>query len=396
MYKEQVCRNGGGGGNVAGGLTATLYVLADNEQPVEVGFKKADGTLTDRLVVSKWENAFERSVNGAIRFVTSNFIDDDPDRFQIYVKDRRRTESTILCFFYDTPSNPNDWSIEPLYRQPDGTYLSTNHIIVVDAADADNSALRDAGAVGPLRSWMSKRALGEQVQAAYSYDGMGAMVAATVGVDVKTLTVDVAAMGAPGNGEWADYPRHMADMEAMRERYAQANIRVVPNIQPNVFPLPPCIAADPTDWCVNTPSTSEIGKYALTEEAKAIIDAANLPTNHIRVIYVPGPLTTYDEETGSTNTNALGFAVARYAFQNADEKYFDTCFVTAPPYSNYVPSHEGVHLLGWDTHWTHLPWNLMYGKVPSLPPSGKDPRAIKRLTQDQVDVIRMDLYRKLQ
>ena len=74
----------------------------------------------------------------------------------------------------------------------------------------------------------------------------------------------------------------------------------------------------------------------------------------------------------------------------------NTCFVTVSNRTNYIPAHEVTHIL-WDTedHMKDLPWNLMYPSIPLfIDPHGKDPRANKRLTQEQVHTMRQ--HTKLQ
>ena len=233
---------------------------------------------------------------------------------------------------------------------------------------------------------MSKRALGEQVQAAYSYDGMGAVVAATVGVDVKTLTVDVAVMKKRNGDPCVEEYQVLEDMQVMKNRYAQANIRIVPVIHPP-FNAPYGLII--SNWEVAMKSSK--GDYFLTLDAHNVINASNLGTNNMRVIYVPAGIKSQDlSQNGFPIIPADGIAICAHKFtREPDQPYIDTCFVTPHFGPNDLPSHEVTHLLGEE----HVPelWNLM---CETLYP-GDDLWGTKRLTQAQVDGIRSDKRKKL-
>jgi len=377
-------------GNVLAGKTAMLYVLTDNEEPVEIGFRRPDGTLTNQLPVSKWEGSlylYRQYPEESVRVTSPRFIDTDPDRFQVYVKDRRRTESFITCTYEDFDASQAFPTIS-LFRQPDGTYLSESRIIITDEADRNNNDLVAAKAEHNIGRRMSMRALGDPIKISYHHASMGATETATIGIDVKTLHVDTAVMRNLNGSVPAVHYRIYEDIEAMRERFAQTSIKIDWKMTNDTtiysFPPPTIVATNMTDWSITMPSTNQAFLSALTDEAKAIIDAANLDPNKVRIIYLPGPLKTHDDTSG----NILGLAISSRSFQAADSNYFDTCFVTAPGFSHYVPAHEVGHLLRLD-HSTQR-WNLMYGTISPVPPNGngKDLRTAKRLSDWQVDTMR--------
>ncbi|MCL2103746.1 MAG: hypothetical protein FWH21_01610, partial [Kiritimatiellaeota bacterium] len=374
------------GGNVAGGLTAMLYVLEDGEEPVALGFRRADGTLTGTLPVSKWAGSF-RLDGGDAELTGPDFIDADPDRFQVYVKDRRRTDPYALCEYFHPDAASGNKHILMLFRQPDGTYLSTNRIIVADAKDMDPYDLILAGASGDAVTRMTHRALGDPLPVTYSHGGVSLTETATVGENVKTLTVDVADMEIPSKPT-AGYHRISDDMKAMQERLAQADIKVVPNIPDAPFDAPIYVTVDPTNWsaCIRYRN----GKFGLTTPARFVIDASGLGTNNVRVIYVPGKIKVRDFMFDETHFVA-GYAFTADVFSNAaDRAYLDTCFVSArSDVSRGTPTHEVVHLLG-EEHDEDL-WNIMY---PEMIP-WDDLRGAKRLKQEQVDRIRVDKRNKL-
>jgi hypothetical protein len=379
-----------GGGNVAGGLTARLYVYGDGEmEGVQIGFRKADGaTPTSNLLVSKWENAFNLA-GSVVDFKDPYFISDDPDRFYVYVKDRRRTESVIWGYLTDTAGLPNQPGYLELFRQPDGTYLSTNRIIIADANDAKRDDLLTAGAAVNMQYQMTTRALGGTVKAEYIYDGVGLTSIATVGEDVKTLTVDIARMLDGVGGSWCvDFSRVQADMQAMQERFAQANIKVIwnENVEPPFFEPPPSVATNMTNWVAVT--TSAQGVLQTTEAARDVIDASGLGTANIRVIYVPGAVRGQAILGSSPIDPYAGYAFDADSFKNDLAKYHDVCFVAANGKPNqalsiFTPAHEVVHLFGEIGHVADQ-WNLMY----ETPSPDNALWGTKRLTPAQVDRIR--------
>jgi len=331
---------------------------------------------TGNLAVAKWEDAFESFVDNIwLKPGRDDFINDDADRFQIFLNDARRTEGTLEATVTQSGSVADSRTVT-LYRQPDGTYLSTNLLIVADAEDRVLDGISHKPANASER--MFTMALEDTLTVSYTHGGGTLTSTATVGVDIKTLHVDVAVMTT--NGVPVAKPQRVEeDMKAMQERYAQMNIKI--NWAQKTFAAPPAIAADPTDWCVNTSAG-----FVLTDEAKAVIDASGLNAGKVRVIYVPEPLTYYDTATGGTAT-AAGYAITRHDFHNDGANYVDTCFVTAPAISNHVPAHEVGHLLWLDHHlWR---WNLMYKSIPTQYIL-KDPRTNKRLTQGQLGVILME------
>ncbi|MCL1919967.1 MAG: hypothetical protein FWG50_02650 [Kiritimatiellaeota bacterium] len=393
LFTSHTHMSDSGGGNVAGGLTATLYVYAVGEDwdPVAIGFKAAGGAPTETPAVSKWEGAFR--LDGAdVAFKAPNFIGEDPDRFHIYVKDRRRTEPTIQCDLRDGPP-PGHPRAQTLYRQPDGTYLSTNLIIVADAADTNRNALWIAGAEEGLPGLMVLRALGGGLQIEYSHDGIATSAVATVGQDVKTLAVDVAVMrDGPGQGACVTEQRVRDDMRTMQERYAQANIKVVWNettfdIVSSSFDPPPIIATNMTKWIAVTVDGQ--AQLHMTTNTWRVIEASGLGTNNVRVIYVPGKIRGEDGPTGNLLADADGFAFADHGFESMEDKlYVDTCFVSSNETPNHDerlgPAHETLHLFKGE----HVAerWNIMY---PS-PLLVDDPCGTRRLTQEQVNTIRTE------
>ncbi|MCL1856036.1 MAG: hypothetical protein FWF84_00095 [Kiritimatiellaeota bacterium] len=387
LFTQHVHMKDGLGGNVAGSLTATLYVYGVGEdEPLEIGFKKAGGALTDTLPVSKWANAFE-IIGGEVRYKKANIIDTDPDRYQVYVKDRRRTEPVIWGYLTAVTDPPGDPSYIPLYRQPDGTYLSTNRIIVADSTDLNAYAIPppEFSPPPPPKFLMTQRALGEEIMIEYLHDGTHLLKTATVGEDVKTLTVEVAAM-IKENGNWCvEYWDVWDDIRMMNERYAQANIKVVWDGELNHFFAPPSVATNMAGWAAVTRRGYLYEIYEMTQETRDVIDASGLGTNNLRVIYVPGDIRMQNIHVPGIMQTAMGLAFPQRRY-SSDSNYVDTCFVSSSEATDnverLVPGHETTHLL--ERSHSADRWNLMHKDLLLA----NDPRGTRRLTQEQVNGMR--------
>ena len=326
--------------------------------------------------------------SGGVSLSTPDFINGDAGRFQIFLDDKRRTEETLDVMLKQAGSLTDSRAVT-LHRQAGGTYLSTNLLLVADAEDRDNTALTAAGAPPGINQRMFRTELEDTLSVSYTHNGVTLTNAAAVGKDVKTLHVDVAVMTINGV-RCATQNEVENDMQAMQERYAQANIKV--NWTPKTFPAPPAIInAGYTNWAVYTHNPADTSKFLLTDTAKDVVNAANLNSSHMRVIYLP------TVKTGTLQSGILwdviGYAVTGDVFNHSNDKDYvgNTCFVTVSEHSNYIPAHEVGHLLGLG----HDPnrWNLMFGAFPTPPdPVGKDPRANKRLTQEQVNTMRQDTH----
>jgi len=177
-----------------------------------------------------------------------------------------------------------------------------------------------------------------------------------------------------------DHDRVKDDVQAIQERFAQANIKVEWDKVIHPFSLPPNV---PTDWYMRYGVGNDL---TLTDHAKAVLDAANPNRYPFCLVYVPAPL------YGATNIYShriAGSAVAKYAFTNsADAVYLGNMFISSDDtISMYVPAHEMCHTLGVSNHVSEA-WNLMWGQPL---PKTKAPTGPKRLTSEQIKTIRESL-----
>ena len=228
----------------------------------------------------------------------------------------------------------------------------------------------------------------------YTHGGVTLTDTATVGVNVKTLHVDVAVM-TTNNVACVQKSRVDADMKAMQERYAQANIKVEWTYK--TFPAPPSVMAhiaNGTDWGVDKPQDNITPLRVLTPEGRAVIDATGLSADNFRVIYMPRPLHIGTKVPGAFGDEVRGYALTSDVFTHNDDKDYagNTCFVTEGGTTHFIPAHEVVHLLRNDGKHEDFKWNLMYKSVPLIPfdPAWNDLRANKRLTQGFIDAIRQN------
>ena len=304
-----------------------------------------------------------------------DFINVTDDRFQVWVDDLRRTEEVITADLY-FGTGFNDSFVASLYRQPDGKYLSTNMLAVADSEDRSTITDLFQGNSGPNQGLgrSIRRDLGEEVWLVYQHDGVSVTNFATIGKDIKTFTVDVAVMMTNGVA-CADISRIAEDLRVTKERFAQANIKVVTN-SATYFNVPDIVATNLSGWYVN----HQYAYRTLSSAAKEIIDAVNTTPQDLCLIYVPS-FRFWNEM--SEEIDAGGIAIAEYYFDTgADVPYLGNAFIAAES-SPLVPPHEFVHIFGVEAHEPEL-WNLMY-------PQDRNVLGItgaKRLKQPQIDFIR--------
>ena len=224
-------------------------------------------------------------------------------------------------------------------------------------------------------------ALGNTMKAVYFDSPVTSISAtATVGRDVKTLTVDVAVMRTQPNGYPCVWGNNVnEDMKILKERFIQANVNVTVN--PAVEFDPP-LSAQNTNWLAGI--HNNILGYETSFATKQIIDASGLGTNNLRIIYVP----EVRVNTNFVTIVAAGLAISTHGFLNSLDQlfYVDTCFISSRlPLGDDTPAHEIVHLFLGAGHSPEM-WNLMY----PIQTPWDDLRGTRRLTQEQVDGIRAD------
>jgi len=344
-----------GTGNAEGFNHAdTLKVMA---QEPEIQFKAMDGAEANSFHVAKWENAFD-----SLNILKNNFIDIDPDRFRVKVTDLRRTEASISINIY-TGTSFSAEKVVSLYRQKDGTYLSTNLLLVADNADESYNKGR----------LLLADNLGYMAKAEYKHDGVIVTNTFFIGANIKTATVDFAVMILPGTTNLCvNLERIEKDLQVTKERFMQADI-VVQKGDVRTFMAPPLVATNLSNWTIRL-GNDETNRI-LTAEAKAVVKAANPTLNGYCLIYVPSLRSV-------PNSNAWGSAIADYYYKKTeDADYLGNSFISVAA-DSFTPPHELGHIWAL-VHSVNMPWNLMHPQTFTGGVTGT-----KRLTEVQVNTIR--------
>ena len=363
------------------GLTAWIERMnGDNGKLFETSFS------TNALQVAKWDNAFPPITGDPFQFQTPDFINGDDDRFRVRVTDAGRTNAASvtvrLCTSHPTLSGYDTaWrTLTLVTNTTPGVFISTNLLLVSDHEDASfNPAQHNAAPNSPDRIF--KAQLGSDVRAEYRSGEISTHTAeATVGVNVKTVVVDVAAMVGVQQGI------NITDVLAvqftrMGERLAQANIAVEEGGE--AWFNPPA-GINLGQWQVWASSN---GVDRLTPEARAILAAAAAalppnPTNpkHLRVVVVPS-LRAPDVPPPKI---VLGYAIAPNGFPHPDDAvYHGYCFLSITGILPFVTVHEVLHILPDGGH-DPVPWNIMW----EYADQDTGVKGKKRLRYDQETAIR--------
>ena len=356
----------------------TLKVTAHEHK---ILFKAADGTVTNALQVAKWEKTLTRFFVNEVKFEYADFINKDEDRFQVFLNDHRRTEATLDITLTQVGSISGNRTVT-LYRQTDGTYLSTNLLLVADVEDRDNMVLTAMGAPDGINQRMFTVALDDTLSVSYTHNGIALTNAATVGVDVKELTVYFVVMTTNGIPCVTDQDRVNRDMKITRSCYAQANIRVNTVRLPD-FPAPSALGPTFTNWTVRIAEH----QYVLTQEAKNIFDAAGSTSQNICFVYVPW-IHPYPVDDGSVfNLSGISVMPNLYETDAANKNYLRNAFISSEIDILFTTPHEFGHGLKVEHKDAPWPWQLMTGGGVS---PINTPKASKRLSKGHIETMRDD------
>jgi len=343
-------------------------------------------SATNFLHVAKWEDAFEYYPGTPTIpvFKKPDFINGDVDRFHIVVEDATRGPNTAHVLLDldhisadGAVTNSRTWKLE---MSAPGVFTSTNLLVISDDYDYvyDNVY---PGVAPNLHLRSCHAALGDRIEAVYdvlrpdgSYFYAVTNDTATVGADIKTVTLSVGVMKTNGV-EVVDAQRIEQDIQRTRERFAQVNVRVATNAVV-YFDAPDSVATNLNGWFIDW---WDNGTLRMTQATRDIFDAAaaaGLSSNEcIRAIYVPTLQTPSRNDIG-------GVAFMESYYQGGDLDYANSFFV-AYPAKGFTFAHELVHVLTDEGHSSQL-WNLMY----KLEAVTNTPLAPKRLTKEQEQAIR--------
>ena len=311
-------------------------------------------------------------------FRRSEFISADADRFRVRVTDERRADAESVEVVLWT-EHPGDSAYDAasrvmtLPRVSPGVFVSTNLLLVSDWDDAHfNTTVYGVAPDSTNRLFLSQ--LLSNMCGSY-VDGWGQtnVFSAPVGVDVKSVGVDVAIMRTNGVA-CIDTLSALVQVTLAKERFAQANITVEMGSLV-FFDAPPQVDVD--NWCVRTSGNSR----SLTQNARSVlheaISAVTNGANNRCLIFVPSIRSTPAAEVA-------GHATASYWYTDPlDAPYTDHCLISARQIAPFVSAHEMCHALGVPYHEAER-CNLMFSTASPF----MDVCSSKRLKTGQLKTLR--------
>jgi hypothetical protein len=327
------------------------------------------------LKVAKWQDAFELAPNGILAEVKGpdaglDFIDRDPDRFNVWVYDPARwgdaqvqhiqatIQTTNVVGFTEYNDNPTPVDLVKYggAGKGPGWFWSDSQMLVSNEADDKHSAATYLGAdeSGPGAAGLPKNgytaattwkisdrthrvALRGTVRAEYT-PTVGPLIAATAGVpvtkNVKVHTTILKVMGTPVlNLAEANHAVHKAN-----ESFAQVGVLLIPAIQ---FIDPPA-GVDLSNGLdgFTTPGPSETAE----EQALMVPGTRTAATDDVELYFV-------NFIVGGGTSEWKGESFPAYAV--SDSKYADSVIIAKNYYSLFTVAHELGHVLLDDgTHYT--------------------------------------------
>ncbi len=347
---------------------------------VTIEFLDASEIAVSALKVGKWENAFNA---GPPVTVKDHFIDLDPDRFRLRVRDLSRTGVGAVSVKLSTDSPGTAYDDPPteieLYEDPpnSGVFYSTNLLLVSDTTD-DVFTNPHVAPDNTLNDRTHRIALGGVVKVQYPANQPVMEQIAHVPPDLRAIDVEIIILRdrpAVSNGVPVI---SVAEVDAFwtiaRERYAQIGVDI--RWTEPVIEDPPAGVDLFDGLTVMNTATSR----TLAVEAKNLITALGT-TNTINDIHV-----FYVNEVKMGLETLGGLAVAPYWFNPPTEQpYTFNIFISAftqSPWGGYAAAHELTHLT---TDAAHQPfsWQLMHGTLETTGVTGS-----RRLTEAEEIIIR--------
>ena len=342
--------------------------------------------VTNSLQVAKWESAFSNGYVQAGSYIVTNavfrrseFISADADRFRVRVTDERRADAGAVEVALWT-EHPGDSTynaasrVMTLPRVSPGVFASTNLLLVSDWDDAHFNTTAYGVAPNSTNRLFLSQLLSNMCGLYVDGWGQTNVFSAPVGVDVKSVGVDVAIMRTNGVA-CIDTLDALVQVTLAKERFAQANITVEMGSLV-FFDAPPQV--DPDNWYVvstNDPFQLSPGARSVVHEALASVTNG---VNNRCLIFVPSIRDT-------PNHQVAGLATAKYRFIYAvDRAYTDHCLISASQIAPFVSAHELCHALGVHAHVSDK-CNLMFSTVTPF----TDVSASKRLYIGQTRAMRL-------
>lgn len=358
------------------------------QQPPQVLIEPNGGGVT--LRVAKWQNAFDPAPGGTTVVVRGpdagtnwDFIDRDPDRFNVWVYDKAKWDANVghlqakisttnVVGFTENndPATPVDLvrvTSGPPGKSSTGWYWSDSQMLVsnqkddgfaagnttgyylgADEAAPGGNALPKNGHTWLVSDRTHRVALRGTVKAEYT-SATGVTAAATAPVPVTKnvkvhTTILKLASGAPVITETdANIALHRGN-----EQYAQVGILLIPNYQTKDQPTGVNLGNGLDEY----PGVTPAGVIVMTNEEKALLGAAGLRT-----------AATDDVELYFVNYLSDGNrGESFWAAGVPDQKYADSVVISKDASTLFTIPHEIGHLLlNTGNHFTGSFWpaNLM-------------------------------------
>ncbi len=333
----------------------------------------ATGSPASDLKIGKWENAFNA---GTPVTVKSNFIDLDPDRFQIRLADHARSgagQVIVELATFDAlgfeDDNPTEIVLLEQQENP-GTFISTNLLLVADDIDDDFSN-SEVPADDTQNDRTHRIEVGGHVRIPY-YGRLTTVLDKTIPV-LKNGTVNVipVILYDPFAIPHVGITQVVHALEIANQKFAQAGITLTWEY--------PVVCAPPAGVTLTNGLTIRptYESTNLAAEAKAAIAGVGTAgdTSDIHIIFA--------NQLNAGDRHPYGCAVTESYFAGiSDEPYWYNAFVATTNATDQLGlriAHELGHLLGNDSHALLNTWQIMY----EHPQNPSDPTGARRFLNSE-------------
>ena len=320
------------------------------------------GSPTGELHISKWPNAF----SGNPSSFDPEFINTDPDRFQIRVTGFPFEENVISAFISTEHETSTTWDDDEtevhLYRSTSDSSVYTSKVMILVSNVIDDRETHN-GVDGAI-SMSPDNSLNDRTHIARLNSEVNVRIEAPSGGEVKVnakvpqgKTVDINVKVLNDGG----VPIILGDdvtpfFTIARETYWQAGIELNFNFG-NVFQNPPGVDMGDGLTVVDPARTPSLQ----TQESQTIIDDLGTGNDEsdIHIFYIRGP---FKPNEGAFPDQIRGLTLLE-PFQAGPGYKFNALIVAGPPgaqnlYTPWTLPHELTHLLGIVGHKTGQPWSL--------------------------------------
>ena len=403
---------------IAESMSSETVELADNEPRIVIAYAHGgEVTQKDGLKVAKWKDAFELAADGKSVKIKEpvngiDFIDRDPDRFNVWAYDKKAYDNNITHIeaslsttnvagfeMYNDAANAVDLTRYTGKAKGEGWYWSDSQFLVSDEADdiglvknylatdeatPDKNTTYDSDGYTWYKSDRTHRiALRGTLKAEYSTPAKTYSATAPVHVkkNVKVHPILVrdkseAAGGSTISVEDADKYLHRAN-----EQYAQVGILLTPTGYIAIDPPPGVNLADGLDGFPEQYDAANKIKITAEEVALLVPSYKNAANQNIQVrTAAVDDVELYFVNYFSDNRVGEAFRASKVP----DARYEDSAVISIRDYVPAVIPHEIGHVLELNHDFSGMKLvNLMFEKAEQVI-NIDDP---KRLTDNQSGIM---------